>query len=1062
MARLLGTINYEIACDVAARVVRRYRGETPRALTPVARYAATPPTSRRGHPGRASPALGPGEAGWLVGGCLRDELLGRRIRDIDVALDGDPEALARTLADRFGGGVYATSDTFGGWRVVIGDLHIDVAALRGGPPGGPPDPETRALRLEADLRARDVTVDALARPLDGDTIVDPLSGLDDLAAGRLRLCSPASLDDDPLRVLRLARLARVFDLMPDAGRYGGSHPRLVRPLARERRARPRRALLAARHARGAPRAPRPRRCGAPSPSFFPRSTACAASSRTPITTSTSSSTPSRRSRTSSASSPSSAGAGFLTTPAEAGLPGVEPLVPVSWAVLLHDIGKPVVRVVDEQGRVIFWHHDEIGRQMCADIGRRFNFSSRFVEYVGTLVRQHLRLGFLTREQPLTRRALARYRRDVSPWVFESVVVSLCDRLATRGEKTSLASMARHYRLARTVWTAVEQGPGAAAAERRRRDGPARPRPGAGGRPGAGRARGRGRGRGGRRRRGRAGVPRRMVAAGPGGRRRGGQGGGAAGTGPAPRRAMPELPEVETVRRRLLDLPAGPAAARGRGQRLDGRRPDRAGAERVLSPAGAWPGCAAAASTCSWTSGRLTSAGRRQLRRPLVAIVHLRMTGQLVFRREPGERPAALRVALRAGDELFFQDVRRFGRLWALEPAAEDEFFGRASVRSRSGRSSRPPTCAARCGAGARRSSRSCSTSGGSPAWATSTPTRRCSAPGCTRCRSAGSVGPRRGAAPARRPARDAAGRHRPRGLEHRELRRPRGTARQLPGDPERLRAHRRALPDLRHDRRAGRRRRPRHALLPALPAAAAAAWRPAPVAGSADRRLRASAKPADWEAPDRERRGARRSRRRSSSAPASAARPGGPSPRPRLYIVLTRVPRRTALAVGALGTVTLERGWYAYVGSAARARDARVARHLAREKPLRWHADYLLRPFPRSAPGWSTEPPGSASSPARWRRCRRRASPAPLRRRRLPLRRSPRALRAPAPAPRPRGRGARRRRARERGGASLRPPPCFVLARSSGHAARSRAGTQASRYAYLEHSFGEARNPLKP
>jgi hypothetical protein len=78
--------------------------------------------------------------------------------------------------------------------------------------------------------------------------------------------------------------------------------------------------------------------------------------------------------------------------------------------------------------------------------------------VGTLVRQHLRLGFLTREQPLTRRALARYRRDVSPWVFESVVVSLCDRLATRGEKTSLASMARHYRLARTVWTEVNKIP----------------------------------------------------------------------------------------------------------------------------------------------------------------------------------------------------------------------------------------------------------------------------------------------------------------------------------------------------------------------------------------------------------------------------------------------------------------------------------------------------------------------------------------------------------------------------------------------------------------------------
>ena len=81
----------------------------------------------------------------------------------------------------------------------------------------------------------------------------------------------------------------------------------------------------------------------------------------------------------------------------------------------------------------------------------------------------------------------------------------------------------------------------------------------------------------------------------------------------------------------------------------------------------------------------------------------------------------------------------------------------------------------------------------------------------------------------------------------------------------------------------------------------------------------------------------------AASSAEGAARPPAP---PRLYIVLTRVPRRTKVPVGSLGTVTLERGWYAYVGSAARARDARVARHLSREKPLRWHADYLFTAFP--------------------------------------------------------------------------------------------------------------------
>ena len=66
----------------------------------------------------------------------------------------------------------------------------------------------------------------------------------------------------------------------------------------------------------------------------------------------------------------------------------------------------------------------------------------------------------------------------------------------------------------------------------------------------------------------------------------------------------------------------------------------------------------------------------------------------------------------------------------------------------------------------------------------------------------------------------------------------------------------------------------------------------------------------------------------------------------RLYVVVTYVSRRTTVSVGALGPVVFERGWYAYVGSAARARRARVTRHLATGKPRRWHADYLFAAFP--------------------------------------------------------------------------------------------------------------------
>jgi Poly A polymerase head domain len=133
------------------------------------------------------------EPAWVVGGALRDELLDREVVDVDVAC-AHPELAARLYSRLAGGAVFPLSERHGAWRVAFrAGNTVDFTPLHG---------ET----IEDDLATRDFTVNAMARPLEGGDLFDPLGGEADLAAARLRAVSPAIFDDDPLRLLRAVRL----------------------------------------------------------------------------------------------------------------------------------------------------------------------------------------------------------------------------------------------------------------------------------------------------------------------------------------------------------------------------------------------------------------------------------------------------------------------------------------------------------------------------------------------------------------------------------------------------------------------------------------------------------------------------------------------------------------------------------------------------------------------------------------------------------------------------------------------------------------------------------------
>ena len=145
-----------------------------------------------------------GQQAWLVGGAVRDLLLGRTRADFDLVVEGDASAVAASM-----GAAAKAHERFGTASVDAGGHRVDIAAARReryAYPGALPDVEPAA--LADDLARRDFTVNAMALPLVGKTeLIDPHGGRADLGAGLLRVLHPSSFSDDPTRALRAARYA---------------------------------------------------------------------------------------------------------------------------------------------------------------------------------------------------------------------------------------------------------------------------------------------------------------------------------------------------------------------------------------------------------------------------------------------------------------------------------------------------------------------------------------------------------------------------------------------------------------------------------------------------------------------------------------------------------------------------------------------------------------------------------------------------------------------------------------------------------------------------------------
>lgn len=405
-------------------------------------------------------------AGWAVGGWVRDLLLGKPGNDIDVAVDGAALPLARIFADHTGGAFVQLDDATETARIVWKTdpatltrplLMLDLVRLR-------------ALTIEADLAARDFTINALAVPLQfaqkasfqRDQILDPIGGLHDLDTRLVRQAAPTALADDPLRMLRAARFAAQlgFSIAPETDATLRAHVAHIDRVAVERVRDELLKLLAARHAapwlsylddarlltRIIPELEAARNCTQPPEHFLP---VLAHLFETVTAWEWLYAQINGLHENIEATEPFWLPQAVKTYPdLAASLPFAERILGrmeadvgggqqryalFKLATLLHDVAKPQTKAVRPDGRITFYGHDALGAEVAATIGQRLRLGREAAAYLRLIVGEHMRPGQLRGlGAELTRRAVYRLLRDTREAAPDVLLHSLCDGMAVRG------------------------------------------------------------------------------------------------------------------------------------------------------------------------------------------------------------------------------------------------------------------------------------------------------------------------------------------------------------------------------------------------------------------------------------------------------------------------------------------------------------------------------------------------------------------------------------------------------------------------------------------------------
>lgn len=384
---------------------------------------------------------------YLVGGAVRDMILNRLSRDFDFAVPSGGISLARRVARALDANFMILDEERDTGRVIVIELdnsrtYLDFATYRGGD------------NLEDDLRARDFTINAIAYDLRTNSIIDPLNGAEDIRAKIIRACSPTSLQDDPVRILRAVRHAAAFDFKINLiTRSAMKEAASLLPNVSPERLRDE--LFKILEGPKPDASMRALEMLGVFPHFLPELSAMKGVEQSPphvyevwehtlkvlghleaiLAALESGSGGDDPSLTALVNTLGKYRERFASHFTESLNTDRSVRAALFFAALYHDVEKPATKSVDEAGRIRFFDHDVKGAQAASTRGHAFNLSNDEIQRIKKIVYNHMRFHFFTmqleeKKQEPTRKAIYRFFRDAGEAGVDLILLGLADARGT--------------------------------------------------------------------------------------------------------------------------------------------------------------------------------------------------------------------------------------------------------------------------------------------------------------------------------------------------------------------------------------------------------------------------------------------------------------------------------------------------------------------------------------------------------------------------------------------------------------------------------------------------------